>query len=270
VFFVKYDSIRNLVFNGDYAGARAMIKKVYHKDEKSTRVMDYIELSCRKETSTVTLKDCFTVLEYRRATLVAVCIIIFHEMTGENAIMLYSTEMFKRMASYQDLDNALSPREGTILVGFFNLLAHIPAVYLIKKFPRRTLLIYGHVAIAVCHIFVGAFAASTNDLGVVIMMSMFMVVYVITNGPIIWLYVSEIVSDAALGFCLFILWSFILLLSLTTNFLMESFLQPQGVFWIFGAVSLGGALFNYRYTKETHGLSDKEKKTLYANDYIAI
>jgi hypothetical protein len=114
---------------------------------------------------------------------------------------------------------------------------------------------------------VGAFAASTNDLGVVIMMSLFMIVYVITNGPIIWLYVSEIASDAALGFCLFILWTFVLLLSLTTNFLMESFLRPQGVFWIFGAVSLGGAFFNYHFSKETKGLSDKEKKTLYSSNY---
>lgn len=32
--------------------------------------------------------------------VVAVCVIIFHELTGENAIMLYSTEMFKRMESY--------------------------------------------------------------------------------------------------------------------------------------------------------------------------
>jgi hypothetical protein len=270
IFFVKYDSIRYLVFKGDYAGARAMIKQVYHRDEKATRVMDYIELSSRKESSTVTLKDCFTVLEYRRSTLIAISIIIFHEMTGENAILLYSTEMFKRMESYQDLDYALSPRQGTILIGFFNLLAHIPAVFLIKKLPRRTLLIYGHIIIAVCHIFVGAFAASTNDLGVVIMMSMFMVVYVITNGPIIWLYVSEIASDAALGFCLFILWTFVLLLSLSTNFLMESFLRPQGVFWIFGAVSLGGAFFNYHFAKETRGLSDKEKKTLYSSNYQVI
>ena len=146
----------------------------------------------------------------------------------------------------------------------FNLLAHIPAVYLIKKLPRRTLLIYGHVIIAVCHILIGAFAASTNDLGVVISMILFMIAYVITNGPIIWLYVSEIVSDAALGFCLFVLWTFVLILSLSTNFLMESFLQPQGVFWLFGVASMCGAYFNFRFAKETHGLQDKEKKTLYS------
>ena len=118
-------------------------------------------------------------------------------------------------------------------------------------------MIIGHVIIAVCHILIGAFAASTNDLGVIICMILFMIAYVITNGPIIWLYVSEIVSDAALGFCLFVLWSLVLLLSLTTNFLMESFLRPQGVFWLFGASSLAGAYFNFRFAKETHGLQDK-------------
>ena len=119
---------------------------------------------------------------------------------------------------------------------------------------------------AVCHLLVGIFSAFDNNRGVIAMIIVFMVIYVITNGPIIWLYVSEIVSDAALGFCLFILWSFILLLSLLTNFLMDA-LTPKGVFWLFGVISLGGAWFNFYYAKETNGLSDKEKKTLYAEDY---
>jgi hypothetical protein len=60
IFFVKYDSILYLVFKGDYAGARAMIKQVYYIDEKAPLVIDDIELFSRKESSTVTLKDCFT------------------------------------------------------------------------------------------------------------------------------------------------------------------------------------------------------------------
>ena len=152
-------------------------------------------------------------------------VIVFHELTGENAIMLYSTEIFKKMASYQD-GYHLSPRTGTILIGVFNLIAHVPAIYLIKILPRRWLLVSGHVIIAVCHIMVGAFAAAKNDVGVIIMMILFIVAYVITNGPIIWLYVSEVVVDSALGLCLFLLWSLVLLLSLFTNVLMESFLKP--------------------------------------------
>jgi hypothetical protein len=132
------------------------------------------------------------------------------------------------MESYHGLHYALSPMKVTILIGLFNLLAHIPAVIRIKKLLRRTILIYGQLIISICHIFVGVFAASTNDLALVMLMSMVMVAYTITNGTIIWFYRIEIQSDTSLVFWLFILWMFVLLLSLSTNFLLECFLRPQG------------------------------------------
>lgn len=200
---------------------------------------------------------------YKTGTIVALAVIIFHEMTGENAIILYSTEIFKKMASYQDGENSISPRTGTMLIGVFNLLAHIPAIIMIKRFSRRSLLITGHLIIGVCHVFVAIFSASSNDGGVIVMMLLYMVTYVITNGPIIWLYVSEIVVDAALGVCLFVLWLVILLLSLFTSPLMDSFLKPTGVFLIFGLSSFFGAYYAWKHVKETSNLSDKEKKMLY-------
>ena len=59
-----------------------MIKLVYDKAERPNRILDYIEVSSRKETSTVTLRECFNNLEYKRATFVGLAIIIFHELTG--------------------------------------------------------------------------------------------------------------------------------------------------------------------------------------------
>ena len=50
--------------------------------------------------------------------------------------------------------------------------------------------------------------------------------YEISNGPIIWLYVSEVVVDSALGLCIATLWGVVLIESLTTNYLMNSFLKP--------------------------------------------
>jgi hypothetical protein len=265
IFYVKFDTIRFLTFTGRFNEAREMIKLVYDKAERPNRILDYIEVSSRKETSTVTLKQCFNTLEHKRATFIGLAIIIFHELTGQNAIIMYSNQIFFRM-NPNGTEGGLSPRAGTILVGVFNFLAHIPAIYLINKLPRRVLLWGGHLGMAACHLMVGVFSAADNNGGMMAMIVLFIITYVITNGPIIWLYVSEIVSDAALGFCLFVLWTLILLLSLLTNFLMDV-LTPKGVFWLFGLISLGGAWFTYHYAKETQGLSDKEKKTLYAQDY---
>ena len=82
IFYVKYDSIRFLTFTGRFNEAREMIKQVYDASERPNRILDYIEVSSRKETSTVTLRECFEKLEYKRATIVGLGIIIFHEMTG--------------------------------------------------------------------------------------------------------------------------------------------------------------------------------------------
>jgi hypothetical protein len=82
IFYVKYDTIRFLTFTGRFNEAREMIKRVYDEEERPNRILDYIEVSSRKETSTVTLKDCFTIIEYKRATIVALLVIVFHELTG--------------------------------------------------------------------------------------------------------------------------------------------------------------------------------------------
>lgn len=58
------------------------------------------------------------------------------------------------------------------------------------------------------------------------MMISFIGTYEISNGPIIWLYVSEVVVDSALGLCIATLWGVVLIESLTTNYLMNSFLKP--------------------------------------------
>lgn len=98
----------------------------------------------------------------------------------------------------------------------------IAAIFIIKRVSRRALLIPGHILMSICHILVGIFAVLGIDGGVVAMIVCFIMIYQITNGSVIWLYSSEVVVDVALGLCIFFLWFVVLVLSLTTNFLMQS------------------------------------------------
>ena len=54
-----------------------------------------------------------------------------------------------------------------------------------------------------------------------------------------------------------------MLLSLTSETMMDSALQPQGVFYLFGVFSLLGFIFVYFLLAETKGLSSKQKQALY-------
>lgn len=95
------------------------------------------------------------------------------------------------------------------------------------------------------------------------MIMLFLITYQMTDGSITYLYVAEVVSDGALGFCLFTLKGTALIISLTTEYIMDSPLQPYGAFWLYGGLASLGAVFLFTFMRETRGLIDKEKKQLY-------
>jgi len=49
------------------------------------------------------------------------------------------------------------------------------------------------------------------------------------------------------------------------EYLISSQLQVQGTFWLFSLCTFVGAIFVFVYVKETKGLTDKEKKSLYVH-----
>ena len=50
----------------------------------------------------------------------------------------------------------------------------------------------------------------------------------------------------------------------TAEYMMGSFLQVPGTFWVFAFFNFLGFLFCLIFIKETMGLTDKEKKLLYS------
>ena len=76
-----------------------MIIEVYKKAKPDNVDLYYnfIKQNCSKGTSNTTLFDAIGNPQYRKATWVNIGYIIFHELTGINVIMLYSTTMLKHM-----------------------------------------------------------------------------------------------------------------------------------------------------------------------------
>jgi len=107
---------------------------------------------------------------YRKGTWITLIIIIFHELTGINAIMLYSNTMFKKTG----LEN---PRIGTYFLGIAGLLGLAIAVLILKKVGRKTLLVSGHIIMAFCHTLVGVFAFYNISMWVVVWMTAFILFY---------------------------------------------------------------------------------------------
>ena len=103
-----------------------------------------------------------------------------------------------------------------------NTLASLIGVFFVRIFSRKGLLLYGHTGIFVAHLFVAIFIITNVDYGVLAMISLFLFAYQTTSGPVAWLYAAETCCDVALGVCLQTLWTTVLILTLTTEQLMDS------------------------------------------------
>ena len=82
-----------------------------------------------------------------------------------------------------------------------------------------------------------------------------------TNAPVALLYIVETTTDSGLGFCIISYYGALFILSLVVPMIMT--LNPSYAFFLFSICSIVGAVYTVCIVKETKGLSDSEKKSLY-------
>ena len=135
-------------------------------------------------------------------------IIVFSELTGFQAIMLYSNSIFGEILGDKAV---ISPREGTYMIALVNFMASLVSIGTVRMAGRRTLLLIGHFSVALCHLLIGLFIILGYGWGVLTMTCVFMFVYQNTCEPVGQIYVTETCTDIALGVSTQILWLVILL-----------------------------------------------------------
>ena len=153
--------------------------------------------------------------------------------------------------------SGFNARQGTYMISCVTLVSGALSIFTVRQFGRKPLLLIGHVGICLSHLLIGIFIVTDVDYGVLVMMCMFLFIYMNTSGPIAWLYAAETCCDISLGVCLQVLWGTVLVLSLTSESLMNSALQPQGVFFLFSGFSFITVFYVYFFMDETKGLSEK-------------
>ena len=113
-------------------------------------------------------------------------------------------------------------------------------------------------------LFISGYAAlkEENVLSFVSLCAFFMS-SVVSQAVICWLYIAEVTVDAASGFCVAGKAGNMLIVSFTFEYMINSPLQIHGTIWYYSAITFVGFLFCVFFVKETMGLTENEKKTLY-------
>lgn len=105
------------------------------------------------------------------------------------------------------------------------------------------------------------FTIKENSPMIKVMTMIYTIFFEISIGPILWLYLAEILPEQALSLAIFVNWGTVIGITFLTPILMTW--NPAGTFGIFAVCCLLGFVFALFFMKETRGLKKEETEQLY-------
>ncbi len=189
---------------------------------------------------------------YFTPIFLAWAVAMFNQLSGINAINYYAPRIFEMFIGKQA---ALGV---TIGLGTVNLLATVAALFLIDRFGRRFLLMFGAIGTTIAHL-VAAWQIGLGDGAdprvVVPAILGFIAFFGVSQGAVIWVFISEIFPNAvrakgqALGS--FTHWFMCAIVSWTFPVIAET--SGQYAFYFFASMTALQFFFAWKLAPETKG-----------------
>lgn len=126
--------------------------------------------------------------KYRKPMFLAVAIAAFNQFAGINAILYYINDIFAA-AGFSKTSADLQ----SVTIGATNLLFTIPALYLIDRAGRKTLLLVGSVGLFITLAGTAAIMLSGQHQSLLLWMLIgFVAAFAFSQGAVIWVYIAEV------------------------------------------------------------------------------
>ncbi|MPC32207.1 Facilitated trehalose transporter Tret1 [Portunus trituberculatus] len=139
---------------------------------------------------------------YLRSIVLCILVLLFKELTGQYAVLIYTVKMFQLVGS------TLDPYWCAVVMGMARFLPCFLSWILIERLPRRLLLstcmTVTAVSLAILGVFLSVWSDSREDLvphmGLVpvVCLSIFTLAYGIGIGPISWTIVEELLPSQSI------------------------------------------------------------------------
>ncbi|KAJ5900028.1 hypothetical protein N7495_004772 [Penicillium taxi] len=191
------------------------------------------------------------------------------QLAGCNFIFYYGTTFFQNSG----IQNSFII---TLITNIINVLSTLPGLYMVEKWGRRPLLLFGAVGMCVSQLIVAIVGtAAESDVANKVLIA-FVCIYIFffacSWGPVAWVVTGELFPLKARAKCLSITtatnWLLNWAIAYATPYMVDSGpgdanLQSK-VFFIWGGFCFIAAIFVYACIYETKGLSLEEVDELYA------
>lgn len=186
-----------------------------------------------------------------------------NQYSGVSGIMIFANRMFSQMEKQSGGDFPITPLAGTYILGVGSVFGCFFGIILLAHMGRKSIFILGQLTMGFCHIMVATCLVNEWQLTSFVFIILFIFCFQISQGNVAWIYSAEVSVDAASGFTISAQFLAMLTVTGTLEYMMNGPLQVYGTFYLFGVVCLLGTFFFIFFVKETKGLTDIEKKTLY-------
>ncbi len=203
LFFIP-ESPRWLLKKGLVEKARAILAKVGGSSHAEREIQD-VEQALHEEAGTI--RQLFRP-GFRFALFIGVMIMIFSQITGMNAIYMYTPKLLLAVG-FETKSSALL---AMVIVGLVNFGTTIIAVCTIDKLGRRILMLTAPLGMGICMLTIAlGYGSEWMSPSIVLMaILLFVFFFAIGVGPGAWLVTSEIypnkVRGRAMSICTFSLW----------------------------------------------------------------
>jgi sugar porter (SP) family MFS transporter len=126
--------------------------------------------------------------KYRKPILLALMVATFNQLSGINALIYYTADIFAMAGA-----GRTSALLQSVIVGFTNLVFTLVAMTVIDRFGRKRLLLVGALGLTAC-LGLTAYAFARRLGGALVLGSLigYIAFFAFSQGSVIWVYLSEI------------------------------------------------------------------------------
>jgi len=193
----------------------------------------------------------------RAALIIAVILAILQQITGINAVMYYSPEIFKRADVSASL--ALLLAAGVQVV---NLLFTFVAIWAVDRVGRKPLLMCTSAAMGVSLLLLGAaFYFHMSVWWIVFLIFAYVASFGMAMGPVVWVVLAEFfptrTRGRAMSVAIFALWVACFTISQTVPWMFEN-IGEAGTFWTYAVMCVVTFFFVGQFVPETKGKTLEE------------
>ncbi len=178
------ESPRWLIKQRRQAEAEAVLARVGTTDPSSVAA----EIAASLRSDTVAANEPFFTRKYRRPILLALMVATFNQVSGINALIYYTADIFAMAGAERT-----SALWQSVTIGVTNLLFTLLAMTVIDRVGRKRLLLIGSLGLAAC-LFVAAYAFEKKIGGALLLGSLigYIACFAFSQGAVIWVYLAEI------------------------------------------------------------------------------